>query len=66
MKKLIISIAFCFLVLGIKAQNLVPNYSFENKIQCPPSDTYFNGYVKNWTGGGVALLFYVFVLRTRL
>ncbi|MEO6882594.1 MAG: T9SS type A sorting domain-containing protein [Bacteroidia bacterium] len=34
-----------------KAQNLVPNYSFEDTIQCSPNGQ-FTGYVKNWTGQG--------------
>ncbi|HTB06403.1 MAG TPA: T9SS type A sorting domain-containing protein [Bacteroidia bacterium] len=38
--------SFCF----IKAQNLVPNYSFEDTIHCPPFGA-ITGYVTNWTGG---------------
>ncbi|MEO6883143.1 MAG: T9SS type A sorting domain-containing protein [Bacteroidia bacterium] len=44
----------------IKAQNLVPNYSFENMIQCITGYNQFTGYVKDWTGqaGGGGLCYF--------
>jgi OOP family OmpA-OmpF porin len=46
-----ISLIF-FMVLFVSAngQNLVPNYSFENIIQCTQHCNEFNGYVADWTG----------------
>lgn len=41
--------ALCF----TKAQNLVPNYSFENIIQCPQNCNQFINYVADWMGQGV-------------
>lgn len=47
---------FIVLVLSFSSvycqQNLVPNYSFEQKIQCPGTYDEFNGFVANWTGQG--------------
>jgi type IX secretion system substrate protein len=34
----------------VRAQNLVPNYSFEDTIKCISTGGYFNGYVADWTG----------------
>jgi len=41
-----------YFIPNLKAQNIVPNSSFENKIQCPQHDNQFTGYVSNWVGGG--------------
>lgn len=44
---------FIFHFSFIYAQgNLVPNYSFEEKLQCPTGGDNFNGYVTAWTGQG--------------
>lgn len=55
MKK-VIFIVLCFFTFSfsfIYAQsNLVPNYSFEQKIQCVTYYDQFTGYVADWTGQG--------------
>ena len=47
---------FAWLVLGIRIvnaqQNLVPNYSFEQKVQCIDGFGEFNDYIFDWTGQG--------------
>jgi len=43
---------FVFMALGSISQNLVPNYSFENIIQCPQNCNQFINYVSDWTGQG--------------
>jgi hypothetical protein len=43
-------VAFSF---SVEAQNLVPNYSFEDTIQCPTQGNQVNGYVADWTAGGL-------------
>ena len=52
MKKwaLIYAIFFMTFCLCTKAQNLVPNYSFEQMIKCTTGDGEFNGYVADWVG----------------
>lgn len=53
---LLFFMAFSF---AVNAQNLVPNYSFENRINCINQDDEFVGFVTNWTGqaasGGLSL-----------
>ena len=44
------SVTFIVLCFFSKAQNLVPNYSFEQIIQCTTGAGEFNGYIANWTG----------------
>jgi hypothetical protein len=46
------SLAFISLCFFSKAQNLVPNYSFENIIQCPQNCNQFINYVSDWSGQG--------------
>ncbi|HTB07474.1 MAG TPA: T9SS type A sorting domain-containing protein [Bacteroidia bacterium] len=52
MKRIPLVCFFVFLTFSIQAQNLVPNYSFENKLQCPTSPDEFAAYVSLWEGGG--------------
>lgn len=47
--------ALCFFC---KAQNLVPNYSFEIKTQCSNGVNQVDGYVNDWSGGGGGQCFY--------
>jgi len=47
LSSLIVVMALCF---SIKAQNLVPNYSFEQIVKCTNGWGEFNGYVMDWTG----------------
>jgi OOP family OmpA-OmpF porin len=47
LSSLIVVMVFCF---SIKAQNLVPNYSFEDTIQCISGANQFQGYVSDWVG----------------
>src|ERR1700739_767343 len=49
MKKPLTVILFILLGFAGKAQNLVPNYSFEDTIHCPIY-AYFQGYVTSWSG----------------
>jgi hypothetical protein len=52
------TLLFCYVF--VPAQNLVPNYSFEQKLVCSPSPGGFAGYVADWTGqgGGGGLWYY--------
>jgi OOP family OmpA-OmpF porin len=50
MKRIPLLCFFVFLTYSIQAQNLVPNYSFENYIACISQLDEFNGYVTDWTG----------------
>ena len=52
MKRLLLIFTSLTLWCPSRAQNLVPNYSFENKIKCPTNSDEFQGYVSLWTGGG--------------
>jgi OmpA-OmpF porin, OOP family len=52
MKKYVFTtLSFCFSFLHAQ-QNLVPNYSFEEKLQCITYYDQFTGYVSDWTGQG--------------
>ncbi len=49
MKRLLFTtLLFCYSF--ISAQNLVPNYSFENIVKCTTGEGEFNGYIDDWTG----------------
>jgi OOP family OmpA-OmpF porin len=50
MKKLLFLFSSIFLHSLVYAQNLVPNYSFENYTKCVNAYVEFNGYVSNWIG----------------
>src|SRR6185312_1133364 len=50
MKKLLTIILF-HAFFFTNAQNLVPNYSFEDTLQCISGLEQFGGYVMDWTGG---------------
>ena len=52
MVKLFFIILFSFDVFFINAQNLVPNWSFEDTIKCVNTEDEFNGYVADWKGQG--------------
>jgi len=47
-------LTFCILHFSfiLSAQNLVPNYSFEDTIQCVQHLNQFTGYVADWIGQG--------------
>lgn len=52
MKKTIFILLYIFSFSFIYAQqNIVPNFSFEDKLRCPGQDD-FNGFVADWTGQG--------------
>jgi len=50
MKRGILIISLFISLQGLKAQNLVPNYSFEDTLKCATGYNDFAGYVANWTG----------------
>jgi gliding motility-associated-like protein len=53
MKKAIFILLYFFFFSSIQAQqNLVPNYSFEQKLKCVNTYDEFIGYVADWTGQG--------------
>jgi OOP family OmpA-OmpF porin len=49
-RKVLLSMLFLMVLCFAKGQNLVPNYSFENIIQCTSGFGAFNGYVADWIG----------------
>ncbi|HTA84612.1 MAG TPA: T9SS type A sorting domain-containing protein [Bacteroidia bacterium] len=51
-RKALLSLLFLIALCFAKGQNLVPNYSFENIIQCPQNCNQFINYVSDWTGQG--------------
>lgn len=57
-KVMIYAALFMAFSFSLTAQNMVPNYSFENIIKCVSSDQQYTGYVKDWIGqdggGGIA------------
>ncbi|MGP8216088.1 MAG: T9SS type A sorting domain-containing protein [Bacteroidia bacterium] len=52
MKRLFFIYNLLFFISIGTAQNLVPNHSFEDTLQCVSSDNQFTGYIANWTGQG--------------
>jgi OOP family OmpA-OmpF porin len=55
---ILLSMAFS---IKLQAQNLVPNYSFENMIKCIQGFNQFTGYVDNWSGGSSGLCYFTSV-----
>jgi hypothetical protein len=55
-KKTFSIFSLIWLCFNVSAQNLIPNYSFEDTIKCPNS-TQFLGYVNNW-GGGIGPIYF--------
>jgi len=53
MKRIVFTYLLFMAFFHIGAQNLVPNYSFEDTIQCPTQGNQVNGYVADWTAGGL-------------
>jgi hypothetical protein len=50
MKRVVFTLVFFMAFFYVDAQNLVPNFSFEDTIKCPNAYFYFQGYVRNWGG----------------
>ena len=61
MKKLLFLYVPLLLTCSVYAQNLVPNYSFENITKCIQGPNQFSGYVDNWTGGSSGLCYFTSV-----